>query len=255
METKEYVKNNLLKINNHSNGITLISLVITIIILLILAGIVIHLAIGENGIIKMAELAGKNYINSQAIEESELAKLDNEIDNYFINNEKDLGENKTYLYNDGKEFEEITGSWEGYIYKYPGSIYNTLAGYFEKGKHTLNFGDNSSSDYGDGGFMTKNKIDLSQYSKLYIDVASFSCNFIPRSGYPNAWNGWQVYCGDNVFHHIKYNQKTSTSGIIEIDLTNINYNDILKFHTCCSYWGANGGYLASCSIISIWLEK
>ena len=35
-------------------GITLIALVITIIILLILAGVVINLTLGENGIIRLA---------------------------------------------------------------------------------------------------------------------------------------------------------------------------------------------------------
>ena len=39
-------------------------LVITIIILLILAGITLNLTLGENGIIKMAEKAGKNYVNA-----------------------------------------------------------------------------------------------------------------------------------------------------------------------------------------------
>ena len=40
------------------NGITLIALVITIIILLILAGITISLTLGEHGIINMGEKAG-----------------------------------------------------------------------------------------------------------------------------------------------------------------------------------------------------
>lgn len=67
------------KINK--SGITLMSLVITIIILLILAGITINLTIGERGIITKAQQAGKNYLNAQAREEAELGKFENELDN------------------------------------------------------------------------------------------------------------------------------------------------------------------------------
>lgn len=42
-------------------GITLIALIITIIIMLILAGVVINLTIGENGLFKTAKQAGKDY--------------------------------------------------------------------------------------------------------------------------------------------------------------------------------------------------
>lgn len=42
-------------------GITLVALVITIIILLILAGIVISLSVSQNGIINQAQMAQKEY--------------------------------------------------------------------------------------------------------------------------------------------------------------------------------------------------
>lgn len=58
---------------NHS-GITLIALIVTIILMLILAGIVVSLVIGENGIFDMATNASKNYINAQ---DKELADLEN----------------------------------------------------------------------------------------------------------------------------------------------------------------------------------
>ena len=67
------------------HGITLIALVITIIVLLILAGITINLTIGEHGIIKMAEKAGKNYVNSAEDEKNKLEGLLNEVQN-IINN-------------------------------------------------------------------------------------------------------------------------------------------------------------------------
>ncbi len=67
------------------NGITLIALVITIIILLILAGVTLNLTLGEHGIIKMAEKAGKNYVNSAGDEKNKLEGLLNEVQN-IINN-------------------------------------------------------------------------------------------------------------------------------------------------------------------------
>ena len=60
-------------------GITLVALVITIIILLILAGITISLTIGQRGILKRAEEAGKNYQEAARKEDEELRELDNII--------------------------------------------------------------------------------------------------------------------------------------------------------------------------------
>ena len=60
-------------------GITLIALVITIIVLLILAGVTISLTIGERGIFKTAQGAGKNFTNAARKEETGLNKLDSDI--------------------------------------------------------------------------------------------------------------------------------------------------------------------------------
>ena len=62
--------------NKNTHGITLIALVITIIILLILAGVVLNLTIGEHGIIKRAEQAGIKYEEAGAREKLELALVD-----------------------------------------------------------------------------------------------------------------------------------------------------------------------------------
>ena len=66
---------------NNSKGITLIALVITIIVLLILAGVTINLTLGENGIFKTAEMAGKNYTQAQEQELAGIANFNNEINN------------------------------------------------------------------------------------------------------------------------------------------------------------------------------
>ena len=62
-------------------GITLVSLVVTIIVLLILAGITINLTIGEDGIIKRAQEAGKNYIDAAENEKVQLGQFTNEMNN------------------------------------------------------------------------------------------------------------------------------------------------------------------------------
>ena len=69
------------KINQ--KGITLIALVVTIIVLIILAGISINLLFGDNGIIKKAQDAGSEFKKSSNEEEIGLAELDRQIDNYL----------------------------------------------------------------------------------------------------------------------------------------------------------------------------
>lgn len=60
MNKKALIINNKFNIKN-SNGITLITLIITIILLLILAGIVINLSIGQNGIFNRTKQAKGKY--------------------------------------------------------------------------------------------------------------------------------------------------------------------------------------------------
>lgn len=64
-----------------NKGITLVALVITIIIILILAGITLGLTIGNDGIIRKAILAKKEYQNSQELENNILLGYQNEINN------------------------------------------------------------------------------------------------------------------------------------------------------------------------------
>lgn len=67
--------------NLNKSGITLIALIITIIVLLILAGITINLTIGQGGIMNIAQQAGKNYIDAAELEKNILADL--KIDDYM----------------------------------------------------------------------------------------------------------------------------------------------------------------------------
>ncbi len=69
------------KEKTNNKGITLIALVITIIVLLILAGVTINLTLGENGIFRTAEQAGRNYTQAQEQELAGIENFENEINN------------------------------------------------------------------------------------------------------------------------------------------------------------------------------
>lgn len=58
-------------------GITLVALVITIIVLLILAGVTISLVVSDNGVINKAKDAKTNMGNAQNRENEELQNLSN----------------------------------------------------------------------------------------------------------------------------------------------------------------------------------
>ncbi len=66
-------------------GITLVALVITIIVLLILAGITISLTIGEDGIIRRAQDAGQNYRDAATTENTQIKEFENLTDNIIRN--------------------------------------------------------------------------------------------------------------------------------------------------------------------------
>ena len=91
-QANKYTKGVKLKTNK---AITLIALITTIIVLLILAGVTISLTLGENGIFKTAEMAGKNYTQAQEQELAGLAGFENTINNIIagtVNSDTDTPE-------------------------------------------------------------------------------------------------------------------------------------------------------------------
>ena len=64
-----------------NNGITLVSLVVTIIVLIVLAGISINLILGDNGIITIAKKAKENTELAKIEEETELNELYEQLEN------------------------------------------------------------------------------------------------------------------------------------------------------------------------------
>ena len=113
-------------ISKREKGITLIALVVTIVVLLILAGITISLAFGSNGVINKAQEANENTKISQVREQLELAKGPEYIegngkynpDSYFerIQAEGIIGNKDTDVIDNGDGTYEVTTT-PGYIFK------------------------------------------------------------------------------------------------------------------------------------------
>ena len=66
-------------------GITLVALVVTIIVLIILAGISISLVLGDNGIITKAKEARNAQANAQAAENAMMEDFETQINDVWVN--------------------------------------------------------------------------------------------------------------------------------------------------------------------------
>jgi len=150
------------------DGITLISLVITIVVLLILTGFSYSVLIGENGIISKANHAKLMTEVQACIEEIELAKLGMKIDKVkkisLENIESEineyLGEDKAESFNIKNDEEKIFFLYKGYIFsidkyskvQYEGEDENLLkpflgmSGYVEDGLILLFDGENNTGE-------------------------------------------------------------------------------------------------------------
>jgi len=71
----------------NKKGITLIALVITIVVLIILAGVAINLSVGENGIFKKAQDAREKYNVESIREKVEIGIMNQEIEEIALGNE------------------------------------------------------------------------------------------------------------------------------------------------------------------------
>ena len=79
-ETKEGGKLKMKKCLKTKNGITLIALVVTIVVLLILAGVSISLVLDKNGIIQKSKDARREYGQAKANEQEDLSNLSDMIE-------------------------------------------------------------------------------------------------------------------------------------------------------------------------------
>ena len=77
---------NIRKLKKQVKGITLIALVVTIIVLLILAGVALNLTIGQNGIFQRAQGAANTWRNAESNEQLALGEGADLIDQYLNGN-------------------------------------------------------------------------------------------------------------------------------------------------------------------------
>ena len=94
---KKYLKN--------TNGITLIALIITVIIMLILAGVAISALTTDGGLFSKTQSAVEKYNNAVKLQDEKISSLINEMNTYF-----DKYSNKDVVTTDSlppKEFEVI----------------------------------------------------------------------------------------------------------------------------------------------------
>ena len=88
--TKRQIK----KVKLQEAGITLVALVVTIIVLLILAGVTITLALSNNGVIGRAQYSSNTWANATKDEETAMGQFATDVDTLtegFINREGDSG--------------------------------------------------------------------------------------------------------------------------------------------------------------------
>lgn len=108
------VVSKLLKVKANS-GITLVALIVTVIVLIILAGISINLVLGDNGILKLTKKAKENYTIAANEEIAMLGTISRQIesdntDGNINNNPKDETDNGEYFFQSYNGFTNIIGT-------------------------------------------------------------------------------------------------------------------------------------------------
>ena len=88
-------------------GITLVALVVTIIVLLILAGVAINLTIGNNGLFTRADKAKEEHKKAQIIEYLDMKLLEEQSIHYEEGNRKIIEATRENVYNNKKDLEKI----------------------------------------------------------------------------------------------------------------------------------------------------
>ena len=196
-------------------GITLVALVITIIILLILAGISIQ-TLTQTGLFENAKQAKNATENAQNAENTILSSYEKEVEQYVdaLVPQKQY----TYLYNQGDECIENSGGW-GTPIGLRTSAWTSTKATLKNNCITLTEV-TPPGEWAHCGIYTCNKIDFSKYSKLYVE---YECE-------ENVYSMW-VQCGTSTDLQYEYTGEfkafyTDTKKgkhVAEIDTTEDNW--------------------------------
>ena len=96
-----------MKKKDRSSGITLVALVVTVVVLLILAGVALNLVLGNNGILNKAKDASQEHKQASENEQKELENTGDFISESVANLPK-TDETKPYL--PGSDFKQVAGT-------------------------------------------------------------------------------------------------------------------------------------------------
>lgn len=200
-----------IRMKKNDTGITLVALVITIIVMLILAGVAINLTIGENGLIVKTQQAKNEYQKVAVKEELELGIIDVMAkvpqDNELSMNDYIIKELPNHLKQEIVMNEDLTGIYKGYeywiddkyvvhidekidkedliqyLYKEGDECVSVTGGWdsYYKDVTTINQSNEkvvsiSSQAQQYGNYFTDYKIDLTKYNTIYVEATINNSN-------------------------------------------------------------------------------
>lgn len=185
------------------NGITLIALVITIIVLLILAGVSIAMLAGENGIITQAQNAKNKTEEAEDKEKIGLAM-----------SEAQIGENE-YQKLDEKNFKKaLENQFEGR---------NLQLSDNGDGSFLINLDDMNKMYYADSNGQI-----ISDKNMVRISTTEELNEFRNNVNNGNTYNGWYIYLANDIT--LDTNEEWEPIGIYQEDSTNPNDEGNIPFN-------------------------
>lgn len=185
---------------NKMKGITLISLVITIVILIILTTVIVNLSLGNNGIFNRTKTAKEQYTNSQQDEENQISDMEAQVE---MNSRESITISKA-------EYDSIINRLETLESKTNFDNPKLIA--------TINKSYNSST-FAQGTYYTKSS---NIFSKSIQEVGNEYIEFISNQGFKLKKDGYYLICstmGADVYNNT---WGRISSGLIIDDSTNID---------------------------------
>jgi len=164
-----------------AKGITLIALVITVVVLIILAGVAINLTIGENGIFSKAKYAAQDYTNASDFEQYQI----NTIEKYLEETTKSLKYDETKL-DDKILLNNVSIDEKGIIEQKYSDSYITINKEFLPGNSSWEFATKFKFDslrattqtiIGKTGSHNPIVIQMQTEGKLQMDISSNGTNW------------------------------------------------------------------------------
>ncbi|MDO5557921.1 MAG: BspA family leucine-rich repeat surface protein, partial [Clostridia bacterium] len=210
-----------------SRGITLIALIITIVIMLILAGITINLTLGENGIFQKAKLAKQNYELASAEEKLEMdlaicemgGTVEATMEEYLLEDLNGLEMYNRHPYN--PESDAVTAQTTeaavvvgGKVYCVyldnilDGTVTNKIKVVLEEGNNIMMGDTNASSEYGwlGTGIFRESISSITFLNNKPTDCNEFNSRDITAKGHNNqnpVFCKWTVNAENNELYDIE----------------------------------------------------